>query len=228
MAITYLSPWPKSGADLATATSILKDAINPGMANADAERLGATASARVEHFGALAPDVMRTEALIRFAGYLYESQQNQFGALRDKAIDLDSVRMTEAFTTSHAAAFRNCGAMALLSPWKKRRAGAIGKDKPEIKIMPPETLDNIEITQTPVNIADGLTSGSYQFQRTRGSGPIFYAYGDAAPSNLNDYFNSVDHADIIGFTVVEGTRLWLRLGQAPDPEFPVRIALARL
>ena len=50
MAITVLSPWPTVSAELTTAISTLKDAIEPGAANEKIERLGAVASARVEHY----------------------------------------------------------------------------------------------------------------------------------------------------------------------------------
>ena len=67
--MVVISPWPKSGTDLDMAVSTLKDSINPGASTNEIERLGAVASARVEQFGFLAPDVIRTEALIRFAAY---------------------------------------------------------------------------------------------------------------------------------------------------------------
>ena len=127
MAITLLSPWPTVSAELTTAISTLKDAIEPGAANEKVERLGAVASARVEDYAPGAPDPVRTEALIRFAGYLTESGGDGFGAVRSKSIDLDSVTLQTDVVSNHAAAFRNCGAAGLLSPWKIRRAGSISK-----------------------------------------------------------------------------------------------------
>ena len=125
MAVTILSPWPTTPAALSTAISELKDAIKPGASNESIERLGAVASARVEQFAPGAPDVIRTQAVIQFAGYLLETNLNQFGVVRDKGISIDAVKTDKSLTTNHAAAFRNCGAAALLSPWKIRRAGVL-------------------------------------------------------------------------------------------------------
>ena len=127
MAITLLSPWPTVSAELSTAISTLKDAIEPGAANEKIERLGAVASARVEQYAPDAPDPIRTESLILFAGYLNESAGDGFGAVRSQSIDLDSVTLQTDSVSNHAAAFRNCGAAGLLSPWKVRRAGSISK-----------------------------------------------------------------------------------------------------
>ena len=72
----------------------------------------------VESYAPAAPSANKGEAIIRFGGYLRDAdpgtQQSQtFGP---KSID---------FVTNHSAAFRNCGAAALLTHWKRRRAGAV-------------------------------------------------------------------------------------------------------
>ena len=85
-----------------------------------ATRLLAVAKAHVERYAPLAPDDVANEAAIRFAGYLNQST-GFTGALR--SISLGSVDLEVAST--HGPAFRNCGAAALVSPWKIRRAGAI-------------------------------------------------------------------------------------------------------
>ena len=90
MAITVLSPWPTVGAELTTAISTLKDAIEPGAANEKIERLGAVCAARVELYAPGAPDPTRTEALIRYAGYLNEAGKSEFGATRGGSVDLGS------------------------------------------------------------------------------------------------------------------------------------------
>ena len=73
MAITVLSPWPTVAAELTTAISTLKDAIEPGAANEKIERLGAVASARVEQYAPGAPDPSPYRGADSIAGYLNES-----------------------------------------------------------------------------------------------------------------------------------------------------------
>ena len=223
MAITILSPWPKSGTDLDMAVSTLKDSINPGANTNEIERLGAVASLRVEQYAPTAPDVIRTEAVIRFSAYILEAET---GAIRDESINVGGIQTQTAHVTNHAAAFRNCGAMALLSPWKIRRAGALAKQKEKI-IMPPETLASIDLTEFPTNLADGLSPGEYQFQvsaESDGLAIVLYAYGDTAPSELSHFFTA-EFGDLIGFTVVTGTRLWARVRSNNQP---ATLAIARL
>ena len=132
MAVTILSPWPtlsdpateEENTALATAISTLKDAIAPGASDSTVERLGRVAGARVEQYAPGAPDVIRTEALIRFAGYLADAES---GAVRRQLSKLDSMEVDKEHVTNHAPAFRNCAAASLLSPWKVRRAGTIKK-----------------------------------------------------------------------------------------------------
>ena len=115
-----LSPWPTTPAATAAAVKRLQAAV-AGATESDerAAQLGAVASALVEREAPGAPQVIRDEAVIRFAGYL---AQSDFGGIRQETIG----PMTTEYVVNHQAAFRNCGAMALLSPWKVRRAGAIG------------------------------------------------------------------------------------------------------
>ena len=120
MAVAALSPWPTSPAALATATATLKAAIaNDGETDAVVQRVGAVAAARVEREAPSAPQPIKSEAVIRFAGYLYSAD---FGAYRDETIG----PLAKAYTVNHAPAWRNCGAAGLLAPWKVRRAGVIG------------------------------------------------------------------------------------------------------
>ena len=78
------------------------------------------AQARVERYAPGAPAAVKVEAVIRLTGYL---DQSDYGGVKRESIG--GVREVE-YTVNHAAAFRNCGAAGLLSPWKERRAGAIG------------------------------------------------------------------------------------------------------
>ncbi|MDE0052600.1 MAG: hypothetical protein OXO52_22690 [Rhodospirillales bacterium] len=83
------------------------------------DRLGSTAAALVERYAPNAPQPVKNEATIRCAGWLHE----QPGAsIRSERVgDIDT-----AYATGSLSALRHSGAMALLSPWKVRRAGAIG------------------------------------------------------------------------------------------------------
>lgn len=124
MAVTAqpLSPWPPTtmSAQRANAIARLKAAVAGRAAESDeaACALGAMAAARVEKEAPGAPQAVKDEAVIRFAGYM---AQADFGALATHAIGPLSV----TWTTNHAAAFRYSGAYGLIAPWKVRRAGVI-------------------------------------------------------------------------------------------------------
>ncbi len=77
-----------------------------------------TATTIVEDYAPHAPDAIHNEASVRFAGYLYGSD---FGGIRDETIG----PVTVTYPLNHAAMFRNSGAAALLTRYKRRRAGAV-------------------------------------------------------------------------------------------------------
>ena len=80
-----------------------------------ATRLLAVAQEIVGRYGgAGVPESVANEAKIRLIGYFIEGR---FGAFAGTGVQIPP--------QSHAAAFRNSGAQALVSPWKVRRAGAI-------------------------------------------------------------------------------------------------------
>ena len=79
----------------------------------------AVALAMVEQYAPAAPDVLKTEAVIRFAGYL---AQSDFGTIRSETIGPRTID----YVVNHGPIFRNCGAAALLTKYRVRRAGAIG------------------------------------------------------------------------------------------------------
>ena len=83
-----------------------------------AARVLAVATQVVEDYAPDAPEALQNEAVIRFAGYL---SQSDFGGIPEETIGPLSVK----YTVNHAAAFRNCGAAALLTRYRVRRAGAI-------------------------------------------------------------------------------------------------------
>ena len=116
-----LSPWPTTPAAVTAAVTRLKAAAQGATLDSDerAGELGAVASAMVEQYAPGAPQALRDEAVIRFAGYL---AQSDFGPIAKETTGPQS----RDYVTNHAAIFRNCGAAALLSRWRVRRAGAIG------------------------------------------------------------------------------------------------------
>ena len=86
--------------------------------DAETLRLIEVGSALVERYAPLAPEAVKNEAIVRVAGYLQESPPAPIRSERTGEIQ------TSYFRDS-LSALRHSGAMAILSPWKIRRAGAI-------------------------------------------------------------------------------------------------------
>ena len=86
--------------------------------SAEATRFLAVSSALVHRYAPDAPDPVSNEAVIRCSGWLNEQPH---AAVRSEAIG----DISTAYAPTHTSALRHSGAMALLSPWKIRRAGAI-------------------------------------------------------------------------------------------------------
>ena len=84
-----------------------------------AAQLLAVATAMVEDYAPNAPEALQNEAVVRFAGYL---AQSDFGTIRRE--EIGGARSVE-YTQNHAAAFRNSGAEMLLTRHRMRRAGAV-------------------------------------------------------------------------------------------------------
>ena len=101
MAVTAQELADETGATLARATRLLPVAVQA-----------------VTDYAPTAPEVLRDEAVIRFAGYL---AQSDFGPVRSEAIG----PLSREYQTNHAAAFRNSGAAMLLTAHKIRRGGLI-------------------------------------------------------------------------------------------------------
>ena len=116
-----LSPWPTTPPALAAAVTRLKAAAQGATLDSDtrAAELGAVAAELVQQYAPRAPQALRDEAVIRFAGYL---AQSDFGSIAKDAIG----PLNREYPTNHAAMFRNCGAAALLTRWRVRRAGVVG------------------------------------------------------------------------------------------------------
>ena len=102
MAVTAQQLATETGATLERATRLLPVAVQI-----------------VTDYAPHAPEVLRDEATIRFAGYL---AQSDYGTVRSETLG----PMTVERVVNHAAAFRNSGAAMLLTGHKRRRAGAIG------------------------------------------------------------------------------------------------------
>ena len=115
-----LSPWPATETARAAAVARLQGAVAGRAAESDedASALGELAAARVEREAPGAPQSIRDEAVIRYAGYMAGSD---YGSIRKETI---GPRDTE-YVVNHANAWRNSGTAGLLSPWKVRRAGVI-------------------------------------------------------------------------------------------------------
>ena len=89
-----------------------------GAPEADAVRLLEVAAALVERFAPDAPEPVQDEAAVRVAGWLHGMPHSSIGSERAGELEVGYMR-------SHLSALRHSGAMALLSTWKVRRAGAI-------------------------------------------------------------------------------------------------------
>ena len=79
-----------------------------------AERLLPVARALIMKYSPECPEAIKNESIIRICGYYAEAR---FGGFVSNE--------TKIPPASHAAAFRNSGAQALVSPWKRRRAGRV-------------------------------------------------------------------------------------------------------
>ena len=113
-----LSPWPTTPAALATATATLKVALDSDD-DARVKSLGAMAAARVEKEAPGAPQAVKDEAVIRYAGYMNQADP---GTVQSEKLGEGEVQ----YVVNHASAWRNCGAGALLAPWRVMRAGIVG------------------------------------------------------------------------------------------------------
>ena len=119
MAVAALSPWPTTPAALTAATACLQAAIGPDLTDERVQALGATAAALVERYAPDAPSPVKNEAVVRTAGWMAEQPA---AAVRSESTG----DVSTSFAPSMQSALRHSGSMALLSPFKIRRAGAVG------------------------------------------------------------------------------------------------------
>ena len=114
-----LSPWPAKTATASLAAAIAE--LGAALGEDDGivvGRLGETSSSLVERFAPLAPGAVKTEAVIRTAGWLRSAPA--YGARSESEGEVST-----SFTPSSTGALRASGSMSLLSPWKIRRAGVV-------------------------------------------------------------------------------------------------------
>ena len=116
-----LSPWPTEVAAKSGAIARLREATGGRSKSDDAtDALGMAASEMVEREAPGAPQPVKDEAVIRLAGYW---AQSDFGGIESETSVGDQA---VHYFKPPASAFRYSGAKGMLSPWKVRRAGAIG------------------------------------------------------------------------------------------------------
>ena len=89
-----------------------------GATTEDATRLLAVATALVERYAPGAPEAVQDEAALRVAGWLHGQPKASIG-------EATAGPLSATYVRSHLSALRHSGAMALLSLFKTRRAGAI-------------------------------------------------------------------------------------------------------
>ena len=109
-----LSPWPTTPAAIQAATTALAAAC--GCSEAVACRLGPVVAALVERYATEAPAFLKSEAVIRASGWLHSNRPG----LRKVGVSNIDIEFEGG-----QPALRHSGAMALLGPFKIRRAGRI-------------------------------------------------------------------------------------------------------
>ena len=89
-----------------------------GIDDAVSSRLLGVASVLVNRYAPGAPVQVQNESTIRTAGYLNSMPKASVRSESEGEVTTD-------YAVTHLSALRHSGGMALLSPWKIRRAGAI-------------------------------------------------------------------------------------------------------
>ena len=89
-----------------------------GIDDVVAARLLAVAAALVDRYAPLAPAPVANEAAIRTAAYIHGQPSAAIRSETEGDVETE-------YAATHLSALRHSGGMALLSPWKIRRGGAI-------------------------------------------------------------------------------------------------------
>ena len=116
-----LSPWPNQGtAGETAALAYLRRACAGFTKESDeaARALGQLAAARVEREAPGAPQAVKNQAAVRYCGYM---AQADFGTIRQETIGPKDTQ----YIVNHQRAWINCGAKALLSPWKPLHVASV-------------------------------------------------------------------------------------------------------
>ena len=110
---------PQGGAGVAVTLTATQLAAAIKQPQDTAERLLPVVAELVENYAEHAPESVQNESAIRCAGYLAQQPSD---ARRSTTVG----GVSSSWAATHTSALRHSGAMSLLSPWKVRRAGAIG------------------------------------------------------------------------------------------------------
>ena len=110
-------PWPPDPAGIQALQSV-RESVGLNVPIAVALRSCIAAAELVQRFAPDAPQGIKNEALVRVVGYLVDQPSS---ATRSET----QGDVATSFAATHVSALRHSGGMALLSPWKIRRAGAI-------------------------------------------------------------------------------------------------------
>ena len=110
---------PASTATVSTTNITAQDVANEiGADLVTATRLFGVAANMVAEYSPLSPSANKAEAIYRFAGYMFNSENLGLTAetFGPKSLEIIS---------NHAPMFRNSGAQAILTRWKRRRGGKV-------------------------------------------------------------------------------------------------------
>ena len=109
------------GDDTTTGVTITADVVaaETGINEQRAGRLLDVATEMVDRYAPDAPPSVLNEAVVRVCGYLAQQPSD---ARREHVVGA----ISSSWVATSTSALRHSGAMSLLSPWKVRRAGAIG------------------------------------------------------------------------------------------------------
>ena len=112
------------GAENATApiTAARLAAVVAGLTEQRAGELLPVATEMIEKYAPAAPEAVKAEAIVRLAGWLFHRVPRAMERVQIGDISLDF----RPYLRATPAALNHSGAASLLSPWRVRRAGAIG------------------------------------------------------------------------------------------------------
>ena len=157
---------------------------------AETTRIYAYAVEAVEKYAASAPDVTKSEAIVRLGSYLFDQP-------------------TSARGDAYAAAGRNSGAWSILAPYRIRRAGTIGeavqaaresgtKTNPvvDVKISGGQlVVSYADETSQAYDLPDGMGGGSGVDQTARDSASNAQTDADAAQAEIDAHEASTHNHD---------------------------------